>query len=37
MRLQVSHVTRYTYSGPISETHMEVRLRPADEFGQRVE
>lgn len=37
MRFHVTHVTRYTYSGPISETHMEVRLRPADEFGQRVE
>jgi transglutaminase-like putative cysteine protease len=36
MRLQVSHVTRYTYSAPISETHMEVRLRPSDEMSQRV-
>jgi transglutaminase-like putative cysteine protease len=36
MRLRVSHVTRYRYSGPISETHMEVRLQPSEEMGQRV-
>ena len=37
MRLRVTHVTRYTYSGPISETHMELRLRPSEELGQRTE
>jgi transglutaminase-like putative cysteine protease len=37
MRLQVTHVTRYRYSEPISETHMEVRLRPSDEMGQRLD
>jgi transglutaminase-like putative cysteine protease len=36
MRLQVSHVTRYRYSAPISETHMEVRLRPSEQGGQRL-
>ena len=36
MRLQVSHVTRYRYSGPITETHMEMRLRPSKEMGQRL-
>lgn len=36
MRFRLEHVTRYTYTGPISETHMEVRLRPSEELGQRV-
>jgi transglutaminase-like putative cysteine protease len=36
MRLQVTHVTSYRYSAPISETHMEVRLRPSEEMGQRL-
>ncbi|MBJ7601473.1 MAG: transglutaminase family protein [Candidatus Nephthysia bennettiae] len=36
MRLQVTHVTSYRYSAPISETHMEVRLRPSDGMGQRL-
>ncbi len=36
MLLEVSHVTRYTYAGPISETQMEVRLRPFEEVGQRL-
>jgi transglutaminase-like putative cysteine protease len=30
------HLTRYRYSGPISETHMELRLRPANGLGQKV-
>ena len=36
MQLEVRHVTRYQYSGPISETHMEVRLQPSEEMGQRL-
>ena len=36
MRLHVSHVTRYRYTAPITETHMEVRLRPSEEGGQRL-
>ena len=37
MRLEVTHLTRYRYSGPITETHMEVRLQPSEELGQRLE
>jgi transglutaminase-like putative cysteine protease len=34
-RFQVRHETRFDYSAPISETVMEVRLRPLDGAGQR--
>jgi transglutaminase-like putative cysteine protease len=36
MRLDVHHVTRYSYPGPITETQMELRLRPFDGAGQRL-
>ena len=36
MKLEVRHITRYQYSAPISETHMEVRLRPSQEMGQKL-
>jgi transglutaminase-like putative cysteine protease len=36
MRLKVTHITRYQYSEPISETHMEMRLRPSEEMAQRL-
>ena len=35
MKLEITHSTRYRYSGPIAETVMEVRLRPMDGNGQR--
>jgi transglutaminase-like putative cysteine protease len=35
MKLEIVHITRYRYSGPIAETVMEVRLRPMDGAGQR--
>ena len=35
MKLEVVHSTRYSYTGPIAETVMEVRLRPMDGNGQR--
>ena len=34
-RFEIVHVTRFTYSGPITETMMEVRLEPVDGQGQR--
>ena len=37
MRFRVAHTTRYRYSAPITETHMEVRLQPSEELGQRLE
>ena len=37
MRLEVRHLTRHTYSSPISETQMELRLRPFHAAGQRLE
>jgi transglutaminase-like putative cysteine protease len=37
MRLEVRHLTRHTYSSPISETQMELRLRPFHGAGQRLE
>jgi len=33
--LSVSHRTTLTYSEPIADTQMEMRLRPRDELGQR--
>jgi transglutaminase-like putative cysteine protease len=36
MRFDVRHLTRYTYSSPITETQMELRLRPLDAAGQRL-
>ncbi len=36
MRLDIRHLTRYTYSSPITETQMELRLRPFDSAGQRL-
>lgn len=35
MKLEITHSTRYRYTGPIAETVMEVRLRPLDGGGQR--
>jgi len=35
MKLEITHSTRYRYTGPIAETVMEVRLRPMDGNGQR--
>ena len=35
MKLEIVHITRYHYTGPIAETAMEVRLRPMDGNGQR--
>lgn len=37
MRLEITHTTRYDYSAPVREAHMELRLRPLDGYGQRVE
>ncbi|HEX6351161.1 MAG TPA: transglutaminase family protein [Candidatus Dormibacteraeota bacterium] len=34
-RFEIVHETAFEYSAPISETVMELRLRPADERGQR--
>lgn len=36
MQLWISHLTRYRYSSDVGEAHMEVRLRPANVPGQRV-
>jgi transglutaminase-like putative cysteine protease len=36
VRLDVTHLTGYRYDGDVSESHMEVRLRPASGDGQRV-
>ena len=33
-RFEIEHTTRFSYSGPITETVMEVRLRPLDGRGQ---
>jgi transglutaminase-like putative cysteine protease len=35
MRLQIEHVTVFTYDQPISEAYTEMRLRPLDAGGQR--
>jgi len=35
-RFQIEHTTRFTYSGPITETMMELRLMPLDGRGQRL-
>jgi transglutaminase-like putative cysteine protease len=37
MLLAVTHLTRFRYSGEVSESHMELRLRPPDGAGQRVQ
>jgi transglutaminase-like putative cysteine protease len=37
MRLEVRHLTRHTYSSPIAETQMELRLRPFHAAGQRLQ
>ena len=34
MRLQIEHVTIFTYDQPISEAYTEMRLRPLDAGGQ---
>jgi transglutaminase-like putative cysteine protease len=34
-RFEIEHTTRFAYSGPITETMMELRLRPLDGPGQR--
>jgi transglutaminase-like putative cysteine protease len=34
-RFEITHETRFEYSAPISETVMEMRLRPLDGAGQR--
>jgi transglutaminase-like putative cysteine protease len=34
-RFEIEHTTRFSYSGPITETVMEVRLQPLDGRGQR--
>lgn len=36
-RLEIAHTTTLAYEQPIAETHMEVRLRPLEGLGQRVE
>ncbi len=35
-RFEIEHTTRFLYSGPITETMMEVRLMPLDGRGQRL-
>ena len=35
MKLEITHSTRYRYSGPIAETVMELRLQPMDGPGQK--
>ena len=35
MKLAIVHSTRYSYTAPIAESVMEVRLRPMDGAGQR--
>jgi transglutaminase-like putative cysteine protease len=35
MRYTISHVTRFTYDSPVSESHMEVRMQPRTGDGQR--
>lgn len=34
-RYEIEHSTRFEYTGPITETMMELRLRPLDGAGQR--
>lgn len=36
-RLEITHVTSFAYDRPVAETHMEVRLRPLEGLGQRLE
>jgi transglutaminase-like putative cysteine protease len=35
-RFEIEHTTRFDYSGPITETMMELRLMPLDGRGQRL-
>jgi transglutaminase-like putative cysteine protease len=35
MRLQIEHVSTFTYDHPISEAYTEMRMRPLDAGGQR--
>ncbi|HEY8681114.1 MAG TPA: transglutaminase family protein [Candidatus Dormibacteraeota bacterium] len=35
-RFEIEHTTRFEYSGPITETMMELRLMPLDGRGQRL-
>jgi transglutaminase-like putative cysteine protease len=35
-RFEIEHTTRFAYSGPITETMMELRLMPLDGRGQRL-
>jgi transglutaminase-like putative cysteine protease len=35
-RFEVEHTTRFAYTGPITETMMELRLKPLDGGGQRL-
>lgn len=35
MFYSIRHVTRFHYSAPVSESHMEVRMRPRSELNQR--
>jgi transglutaminase-like putative cysteine protease len=35
MYYAIRHVTRYRYSAPISESHMELRMQPRSEGSQR--
>lgn len=37
MRLEVIHTTSYDYSSPVRESHLELRMRPVDGQGQRVD
>ena len=35
-RFEIEHTTRFAYTGPITETMMELRLMPLDKPGQRL-
>jgi transglutaminase-like putative cysteine protease len=35
-RFEIEHTTRFAYTGPITETMMELRLAPLDSRGQRL-
>ncbi len=35
-RFEIEHTTRFAYTGPITETMMELRLTPLDSRGQRL-
>ena len=35
MYYAIRHITRYRYSGPITESHMELRMQPRSEGSQR--